>query len=108
MTNFASSISRNLDRLSLDEDHCKRNELTRRSRPQGFGEGLANGLSGIGISLLGAIGGIAHHPLQAWLDPSFEKSLPAGTFPNTVLLNNIKRITHNLSFLYNYIYSKIF
>ena len=80
MTNFASSISRNLDRLSLDEEHCKRNEITRRNRPQGFGEGLANGLSGVGISLLGAIGGIAHHPLQAWLDQTNQQSLPAGKY----------------------------
>ena len=78
MTNFASSVSRNLDRLSLDDEHCKRNEVTRRSRPKGFGQGLANGLSGVGISLLGAIGGIAHHPLQAWLDPNCDQSLPAG------------------------------
>ena len=78
MTNFASSVSRNLDRLSLDDEHCKRNEVTRRTRPQGFGEGLANGLSGVGIGLLGAIGGIAHHPLQAWLDDTTQHSLPAG------------------------------
>ena len=78
MTNFASSISRNLDRLSLDEEHCRRNEVTRRSRPQGFGQGLVNGLSGVGIGLLGAIGGIAHHPLQAVLDDTNQQSLPAG------------------------------
>ena len=80
MTNFASSISRNLDRLSLDEEHCKRNEVTRRSRPQGFGQGLVNGLSGVGIGLLGAIGGIAHHPLQAVLDDTKQQSLPAGKY----------------------------
>ena len=80
MTNFASSISRNLDRLSLDEEHCKRNEVTRRSRPQGFGQGLFNGLSGVGIGLLGAIGGIAHHPLQAVLDDTSQQSLPAGVY----------------------------
>ena len=69
MTNFASSVSRNLDRLSLDDEHCKRNEVSRRARPQGFSQGLTNGLSGIGISILGAVGGIAHHPLRAFLDP---------------------------------------
>ena len=69
MTNFASSVSRNLDRLSLDEEYCNRNEVNRRSsRPQGFGQGLVNGLSGVGISILGAVGGIAHHPLQALFD----------------------------------------
>ena len=68
MTNFASSVSRNLDVLSLDQEHCQRNEVVRRARPQGFGQGLTNGLSGIGLSLLGAVGGIAHHPLRAFLD----------------------------------------
>lgn len=68
MTNFASCVSRNLDRLSLDDEHCKRNEISRRQRPQGFGQGLVNGLSGVGISLLGAVGGIAHHPIQALID----------------------------------------
>ena len=57
VTNFASSVSRNLDRLSLDSEHCQRNELVRRTLPQGVGHGLVNGMSGIGISILGAIGG---------------------------------------------------
>ena len=43
-----------------------------------FGEGLVNGLSGVGIGLLGAIGGIAHHPLQAWLDQNSAQSLSTG------------------------------
>ena len=58
VTNFASSVSRNLDRLSLDSEHCQRNELVRRTLPQGVGHGLINGMSGIGISILGAIGGM--------------------------------------------------
>ena len=62
------SVSRNLDVLSLDPEHSQRNEVVRRARPQGFGQGLTNGLSGIGLSLLGAVGGIAHHPLRAFLD----------------------------------------
>ena len=65
VTNFASSVSRNMDRLSLDDEHCQRNEISRRERPRGFGQGLMNGLSGIGISLLGAVGGVAHHPISA-------------------------------------------
>ena len=65
VTNFASSVSRNMDRLSLDDEHCQRNEISRRERPRGFGQGLMNGLSGVGISLLGAVGGVAHHPISA-------------------------------------------
>lgn len=53
MTNFASSVSRNLDLLSLDDEYVSRNELMRREKPNGITEGLVNGLSGIGISLLG-------------------------------------------------------
>lgn len=64
ITNFASSMSRNLDRLSFDQEHMVRNEEVRRLKPQGLGEGLSNGLSGVGISLLGAVGGLAHHPIQ--------------------------------------------
>ena len=67
ITNFASSMSRNLDRLSFDTEHVTRNEEVRRLKPQGLGEGLANGLSGVGISLLGAVGGLAHHPIQVLL-----------------------------------------
>ena len=65
VTVFASGVSRNLDRLSLDHEHLRRNELARRDRPRGLGQGLANGLSGVGVSLLGAVGGIAHHPISA-------------------------------------------
>ena len=68
ITNFASSISRNLDRLSFDQEHMTRNEEVRRLKPQGVGEGLANGLSGVGISLLGAVAGLAHHPIQVLLE----------------------------------------
>ena len=68
VTNFASSVSRNLDRLSFDSEHCQRNEMARRALPLGVGHGLANGLSGIGISILGAIGGLAHHPIKALVE----------------------------------------
>ena len=53
VTNFASSVSRNMDRLSLDSDHRQRQEMARRRRPLGVGEGLRNGLAGLGLSMLG-------------------------------------------------------
>ena len=53
ITNFASSVSRNMDRLSLDPDHRERLEESRRQKPGGISEGLVNGLSGFGLSLLG-------------------------------------------------------
>ena len=74
VTNFASSVSRNMDRLSLDDEHCQRNEISRRERPRGFGQGLMNGLSGVGISLLGAVGGVAHHPISAIVEQGLSPS----------------------------------
>lgn len=65
VTKMASSVARNLDRLTMDEEHLTRTEESRRNRPQGLGQGLLQGLTGLGISLLGAVGGIAHHPLQS-------------------------------------------
>lgn len=53
VTNFASSVSRNMDRLSLDGNHIKRQEESRRHRPDGVSDGLKQGLTGLGISLLG-------------------------------------------------------
>lgn len=66
VTKLASSVARNLDRLTLDSDHIHlKTDASRRHRPQGLSEGLQQGLTGFGISILGAIGGLARHPLQA-------------------------------------------
>ena len=62
VTNFASSVSRNMDRLSLDSGHLQRQEETRRHRPQGLSSGLHQGLTGFGLSLLGmTISSHIHH-----------------------------------------------
>lgn len=53
VTNFASSVSRNMDRLSLDSAHEERQEQNRRVRPNGMSDGLIQGLTGFGLSLLG-------------------------------------------------------
>ena len=55
-----------MEQLSLDGDHIERSERMRRRRPSGLSDGLWNGLSGFGLSLLGAIAGIADHPLQTF------------------------------------------
>uniref|UniRef100_A0A182P8W4 Chorein N-terminal domain-containing protein n=1 Tax=Anopheles epiroticus TaxID=199890 RepID=A0A182P8W4_9DIPT len=65
VTKLAQSVSRNLDRLTLDSEHVQRTDALRRRRPQGMTDGFTQGLTGLGISLLGAVGGLAHHPLQA-------------------------------------------
>lgn len=53
VTKLASSLSRNLDRLTLDQEHLQRQEEFRRVRPQGVAQGLYQGLTGLGMSLLG-------------------------------------------------------
>lgn len=40
VTKLASSVARNLDRLTLDEEHQKRTKEQRRQRPQGVAEGF--------------------------------------------------------------------
>ncbi|XP_069847231.1 intermembrane lipid transfer protein VPS13B isoform X1 [Dipodomys merriami] len=64
ITNLATSLARNMDRLSLDEEHFHRQEEWRRQLPESLGEGLRQGLSRLGISLLGAIAGIVDQPMQ--------------------------------------------
>lgn len=64
ITNLATSLARNMDRLSLDEEHYMRQEEWRRQLPDSLGEGLRQGLSRLGISLLGAIAGIVDQPMQ--------------------------------------------
>ncbi|XP_026672531.1 vacuolar protein sorting-associated protein 13B isoform X2 [Ceratina calcarata] len=79
VTKLASSVARNLDRLTLDEEHLQRQEESRRMRPQGMAQGLYQGLTGLGMSLLAAVAGLAHHPLQqVWSGEMSTKSLVTG------------------------------
>ncbi|CAG9772920.1 unnamed protein product [Ceutorhynchus assimilis] len=79
VTKLASSVARNLDRLTLDEEHQRRTEEQRRQRPQGVAQGFMQGMTAFGISLLGAVGGIAHHPLQSMMSSGASpRSLAAG------------------------------
>ncbi|XP_048244061.1 vacuolar protein sorting-associated protein 13B-like isoform X2 [Haliotis rufescens] len=78
VTNFASSVSRNMDRLSLDEGHLQRQEENRRNRPVGVSDGLKQGLTGFGISLLGAVAGLADQPIQSLISHS-QCERPAST-----------------------------
>lgn len=65
MTKLAASVARNLDRMTLDDEHLERTEAMRRIRPMGITHGLSQGLTGFGINLLGAVSGIARHALEA-------------------------------------------
>ncbi|MGH0156053.1 UNVERIFIED_CONTAM: hypothetical protein FKN15_048780 [Acipenser sinensis] len=53
ITNLATSLAKNMDHLSLDEEHYHRQEEWRRQLPESQGDGLHQGLSRLGISLLG-------------------------------------------------------
>ncbi|KAF8790004.1 Vacuolar protein sorting-associated protein 13B like protein [Argiope bruennichi] len=70
MANFTSSVSKNMDFICLDEEHLARQELVRRQLPDGVTEGLAQGLSAFGLSVLGAVAGIVDHPLQVLVSPT--------------------------------------
>lgn len=66
ITNLATSLARNMDRLSLDEEHYMRQEEWRRHLPETLGHGLRQGLSRLGLSLLGAVAGIVDQPMQTF------------------------------------------
>ncbi|CAN9514055.1 unnamed protein product [Ophioblennius macclurei] len=78
ITNLATSLARNMDRLSLDEEHYTRQEEWRRQLPESLGDGLRQGLSRLGISLLGAIAGIVDQPMQNF-QRNWELQSSAGT-----------------------------
>ncbi|KAJ2954658.1 hypothetical protein O0L34_g2954 [Tuta absoluta] len=59
----AGSLARNLDLLAGDEEHARRAAAARRRPPQTFVEGLIAGITNFAINILGAVGGLAHHPL---------------------------------------------
>ncbi|KAF6778856.1 hypothetical protein AHF37_01874 [Paragonimus kellicotti] len=68
VTGMAASVARNLDYLTLDTQHRQQQELTRRKQaPRDLTEGLQMGLSGFGLCVLGAVAGLADHPLQVLL-----------------------------------------
>lgn len=68
VTQLASSVARNVDRLSFDSDFQQRSEEGRRKKPHGLVQGISWGLSALGLSLLGALGGLAHHPLSSLME----------------------------------------
>jgi len=66
LTSMAGSLSRNMERLSMDEEHMKNLNYNRRNRPAThITSGLTSGASSFGLSILGAIAGIIEQPLQS-------------------------------------------
>ncbi|EDO30907.1 predicted protein [Nematostella vectensis] len=78
VTNLATSISRNLDRLCMDEQHSRLLEEHRCHRPTRLVTGLTQGLSGFGLSLLGAIAGVVDQPIQGIQRASDMRSAASG------------------------------
>lgn len=66
VTNLASSIARNMERLSMDSDHMTYQDRQRRERPTThFTEGVAQGASSFVLSLMSAVAGLVEQPMQS-------------------------------------------
>ncbi len=66
VTNLASSIARNMERLSMDEDHMTYQDRQRRERPTThFTTGVVTGVSSFSLSLLSAVAGLVDQPMQS-------------------------------------------
>lgn len=66
VTKFASSMSRNMERLSMDPNHMYYQDQQRRERPAThFTSGLATGVSSFSLSLLSAVAGVVEQPMQS-------------------------------------------
>jgi len=68
LTNWAQSVSRNIDRLTLDEHEQLMMEASRQVELQGFTDGIISGFTSFGLHGLGAVGGLTHHPIQLCLE----------------------------------------
>ncbi|XP_045784582.1 vacuolar protein sorting-associated protein 13B [Maniola jurtina] len=63
LSSAAGSLARNLDLLAGDDDHARRAAAARRRAPSSLMAGLVAGITNFAINILGAVGGLAHHPL---------------------------------------------
>lgn len=68
INNVSSSISRNMDRLCFDEMHLQMQEERRAVTSTRVLAGFQNAFGTLGINLLGAVAGIADHPIQNFLE----------------------------------------
>ena len=67
VTSMASSISHNMERLSLDPHHISYQAQQRQERPAThFTRGLMSGASSLGLSLVSAVAGIVEQPMQSY------------------------------------------
>lgn len=94
VTKFASSWSRTFNRLTLEAEDLEQIEEIRRLRPQNLSQGIIQGLSEFGISLLGAVGGLVNHPIQYAIQEGPERRRG---FVNTVAIGFVEAITKPIS-----------
>lgn len=67
VTSMASSISHNMERLSLDPHHISYQAQQRQERPAThFTMGIVSGASSFGLSLMSAVAGIVEQPMQSY------------------------------------------
>ncbi len=67
VTNLASSIARNMERLSMDPDHVTYQDRQRREHPSlHFLDGVTSGVSSFGLSLISAVAGLVNQPMQSF------------------------------------------
>lgn len=67
VTSMASSISHNMERLSLDPHHISYQTQQRQERPAThFTMGLVSGASSFGLSLMSAVAGIVEQPMRSY------------------------------------------
>jgi len=66
VTNLTHSISRNMEKLSMDQDHLVyQEELRQRRPPVRFTSAVATGMSSFGLSLMSAVAGLVELPMQS-------------------------------------------
>lgn len=94
VTKFAFSWSRTFNRLTLEAEDLEQIEEIRRLRPQNLSQGIMQGLSEFGISLLGAVGGLVNHPIQYAIQEGPERRRG---FVNTVAMGLVEAITKPIS-----------
>ena len=71
VTNMAGSLSRNVDSLALERSRSP----THSTRPTHFSQGLAQGLSHFGISMLGSVAGLVQVSFRKNAKKSFTLAL---------------------------------
>ena len=78
VSGLAAALAHNLHRLSLDAEHLARTEEQLSSAPAGLADGLRQGLTGLGLALLGAVAGLADQPLQGAIEGRSAGALVGG------------------------------